>query len=60
MEQSYADLLDDLLDVESGMSDWEVSFVDSVDQRRQQVGPAMPLTDKQRAKIDELWMEHCR
>ncbi len=56
----YDGLLDDLLDVEDGLSEWEVKFVDDIDKRRQADSdrPRM-LTPKQAAKLQEIWEKHC-
>ncbi len=47
----------DLLEKQGGLSEWEVSFIDSVN--GQLKGQRTP-TAKQIAKIHEIWDEHCR
>ena len=47
--------LDDLLDIEDGLSTWEVDFIDDMNKKR-----ADGFTDKQAKKIDELWDRHCK
>ena len=46
----------DLLELESGLSDWEVEFVDSVNQ---QIDAGRLLTSRQEAKIHQIWDKHC-
>jgi len=45
-------MLDELLDLEEGLSDWEVSFIESLDRQRR---AKRVFTERQRAKIAELW-----
>lgn len=59
MSRFYGDLLDALLDVDDGMSNWEVKFVDDLDVRRQEWGNTMRLSEKQMVKLTELYDEHC-
>jgi len=59
--------LKDLLNVESGLSDWEMEFVESVAdstligriQRRTLEVHYLNPTAKQEKKIHELWDKHC-
>lgn len=52
-------MLDDLCNVEEGLSDWAVNFVDDLS-RRVEANPRMVFTDRQAEKIEELWKEHCQ
>ena len=49
--------LDDLLKLEEGLNDWELDFVENVSRRRSE---AQGFTDKQTAKISDLWDCHCK
>jgi len=51
---NWEDMLDDLLEVESGLSKWELDFIESLDDRR-----GDDLTDRQQDKLEELWLDHC-
>lgn len=44
-------LVQQLLDIEAGLSDWEVSFAESV---VQQLEEGSVLTDKQKAKLEDV------
>lgn len=46
----------DLLDLEEGLNDWEVDFIKSINT---QVKEGNGLNDNQIAKIDEIWDKHC-
>lgn len=46
--------LDDLLALDEGLSDWEVSFIDSVNDMRREHGSVTP---KQVLKIRQIWDE---
>lgn len=47
------DLIRSLCDLEEGLSEWEVEFVDDIAQRMK-ADPGMTLTLKQRAKATEI------
>lgn len=47
-------MLDDLLAVEDGLSEWEVEFIDSLDRNRD-----VDLSDKQADKLKQLHERHC-
>ncbi len=49
------DLLDELVDISDGMSEWECDFVDSVDQQYRKEGW---ISDKQLAKATEIAERH--
>lgn len=46
--------LDSLLDVESGLSDREIEFLDSIDKKRDR-----PLTEKQANWLDSIYERLC-
>ena len=46
------EIVDALCDIEDGMSEWEVDFVDSLDK---QLRSGSTLSPKQRAKADQIW-----
>jgi len=56
------DMVEDLCEVESGLTEWEVGFVDSVaksiDEQKDEFGAAS-ISEKQHLKILELWNVHC-
>lgn len=45
------DLVDELLGIESGLSEWEVEFAESLDDW---LGKGRSLTDRQRGKAQEI------
>ena len=49
--QSDADLVKALLDVEEGLTGWELDFADSI---AKQVEAGRELSDKQREKIEQI------
>lgn len=49
-----AKLVDDLCAIESGLSDWEVGFVESL---AKQIEVGRKLSDKQRAKAEKILEE---
>ena len=49
--------LDDLLGLESGLTKWEIEFVESVEQRRKF---GRPVTAGQIAKIHQVWDKRCK
>lgn len=51
-----AELMADLCEIEEGLSEWEVEFVDDVSKRLERSGS---LTDGQRRKAEEIWEENC-
>lgn len=50
MSDDEENMLDELLDCESGLTEWEVEFIDSLDCKRQR-----PLTQKQSDKLLDIW-----
>lgn len=57
-DKQLREMLDDLCNVDEGLSDWAVDFIDDLS-RRAEDNPRMIFTDRQAAKIEELWKEHC-
>ena len=49
--------LEDLLALESGLTDWEVEFIESLDARLRD-GP--DLTARQIGKLHKIWDRRCR
>ena len=47
----HAELVEDLLEVESGLSDWEVDFIESISRSIEEYGR---LTDRQLSKACEI------
>ena len=47
-------MLDDLIDVEDGLSAWEVEFVDDLDKRRT-ADPEWEPSEGQSDKLTEIW-----
>ncbi len=45
--------IDDLLDLVDGLDDWEMDFLDSINNQ------TYPLTSKQRYKLEQMWDNHC-
>ena len=52
----WRDELDDLLALESGLTDWEVGFIDSIDLRRDL---DRPMSTKQIAMVRQVWDRRC-
>lgn len=48
--------IDDLLQVEDGLSDWEVKFVEDMGRL---MAMDCPLTEGQISKTHEVWEKHC-
>lgn len=51
-DDEFHDMVRDLCDVESGLSHWEVEFVDDV------ADWTGNFSDKQKQKIKDLWEKH--
>lgn len=49
--------IDDLLEVEEGLSPWEIEFIEDMETILHD-GCGM-LTEKQTKKLDEIWDKHC-
>lgn len=49
--------LDDLLEVDHGLTPWEIQFIEDLVQRLEN-GP-LPLTDRQLAKLHQIWDRRC-
>lgn len=47
--------INDLLDLEDGLSDWELTFIESVND---QLDHGAVLTEKQTAKLHQIWARH--
>ena len=52
----WTKLLDELLDVEAGLTDWEVQFVEDMDKKRRN-DPLWRPTDTEMDKIVEIYEE---
>lgn len=52
MDQEHATMLDELLELEDGLSDWEVEFIDRLSHQRDR-----SLTDGQASKLQQIWDE---
>jgi hypothetical protein len=50
-EIEWRKMLKELLDVEDGLSNWEIDFLDSLNNRMQ------PLTDKQGATLEKIYQK---
>jgi len=48
------DELDDLLNTEDGLTDWEVEFIESLNKQREE---HRAFTDRQIAKLHQVWDE---
>lgn len=51
----FEGLIAALCDVEDGLSEWEVTFVDDMSRQIE----TQHLTDRQRTKIEDLHEKHC-
>ena len=47
-------VLEDLLELEEGLSDWEIEFIESLDRLR-----GFAFSEKQISRLEEIWFEHC-
>ena len=54
MTSDQESILNDLLDLEDGLTGWEVGFVDDLDKLR-----TVELSPKQAVKLDEIWDRLC-
>lgn len=52
------DLLDDLLDVEDGLSAHALGFINDLDNKRQQLGRLPLLSERQKTYLEDLWEKH--
>lgn len=55
MSEEQQRMLTDLLDLEDGLNDWEVEFVEDLSHRP----PDRDLSDKQADKLQQIYNEHC-
>lgn len=53
--RDWQEMLDALLALDSGLSGWEMDFLESLDDLRARAC----LTDRQFAKLEELWFDRC-
>jgi hypothetical protein len=51
---SDEEMLDELLALESGLTEWELEFVENISHRER----PLELSDKQREKLRGLWEKH--
>ena len=56
MDKFIKNEITDLLDVSSGLTDWEVSFVEDI---FRELSYNKILSFKQVTKVHELWDKHC-
>lgn len=52
MSDRHAQMLNDLLELESGLTDWEANFIESLSQSR-----TGHLTEKQINVLERIWRE---
>lgn len=52
----YRDILQELFDLESGLTDWELDFMKSIDRQLSERSPR--LSDAQRDTLTNLWTKH--
>ena len=57
-DDTWVDDLEDLLKVASGLSPWEVNFVDDVSKKCEFIG--FDPSELQKEKIKALWDKHCK
>lgn len=50
-------LLNDLLDLDGGLTDWEVNFIEDIARTRHRLGSALQLTDNQSSKLEQIGQE---
>jgi len=55
-EVPWQDELRDLLEVEEGLTDWEVNFIESMENHRRRGEDA---SERQKFKVGQLWDKHC-
>lgn len=51
-------MLDELLETDHGLSDWQVTFIESLAERRKE-NENYRLSEKQHDKLREAWEQHC-
>lgn len=61
MTRAQREKLDELLDLEEGLTDWEASFLESLEQQRRAAlcTEAFVMTDRQAAKLEAIHAERC-
>lgn len=52
-------MLDRLLDLEEGLTEWECNFVSDLDKRDRARRSGIELSPKQSALLEKLWREKC-
>jgi len=52
--QSAIEMLKELIDLEDGLTDWEVKFVDGLARKLEAMGPDFRMTDVQIAKVGQI------
>ena len=55
MTKDQRQMLNDLLDVEDGLTAWEVNFVDDIDTRDREADGSYRLTQRQERTLTRLW-----
>jgi hypothetical protein len=53
---SEDEMLQELLDLEEGLTPWELEFIENLSHREK----PMNLSEKQREKLVKLWERHCQ
>lgn len=51
-QEEYQQLIDDCMDRQSQLNDWEISFIDSIND---QVAQDRALTERQFEKLESIW-----
>lgn len=52
----FDEMIEDLLGVDEGLTEWEVEFIESMGRRLEE---RRGFSDKEKAKIEELYDKHC-
>lgn len=53
--EKHIQMLDELLNVEDGLTEWEVNFIDDLDKRRRLRGGKLILSPKQIETLEGIW-----
>lgn len=51
----YREIINDLCNVEQGLSEWEVEFVDNMAERLKRTDPPYSLSTRQMVKINQIY-----
>ena len=58
MNDNWSEILDEVLEMDDGLSEWELEFAESLDEQRSAFHcETFEPTDSQYDKLEEIWMK---